>query len=93
MADSAKKAQKAHIDNISIFWFFQNRVKAVAEFRAERDNMQIIIQVVFSGFRIAERPIPTYYGDEICYVNGLKYALDVVNSTIIARVQDRKRHV
>ena len=27
--------------------------------------------------RIVEVPIPTYYGDEICYVNGLKYAKDV----------------
>jgi 2-polyprenyl-3-methyl-5-hydroxy-6-metoxy-1,4-benzoquinol methylase len=27
--------------------------------------------------RIVEVPIPTYYGDEICYVNGLRYARDV----------------
>ena len=26
------------------------------------------------GKRIVEVPIPTYYGDEICYVNGLAYA-------------------
>ena len=29
------------------------------------------------GARIAEVPIPTYYGDEICYVDGLAYAKDV----------------
>src|SRR5690606_20147287 len=28
--------------------------------------------------RIVELPIPTYYGDEICRVNGVKYAKDVV---------------
>ena len=30
-----------------------------------------------AGKRIVEIPIPTYYGDEICYVNGMKYASDV----------------
>ncbi len=50
-------------------------------------DTEIIIQLLFSGFRIVERPIPTYYGDEICYVNGLRYALDVAITTIKARVQ------
>ena len=50
-------------------------------------DTEIIIQLLLFGFRIVERPIPTYYGDEICYVNGLKYALDVAISTIKARVQ------
>ncbi len=50
-------------------------------------DTEIIIQFLFFGFRIVERPIPTYYGDEICYVNGLRYALDVAISTIKARVQ------
>jgi 2-polyprenyl-3-methyl-5-hydroxy-6-metoxy-1,4-benzoquinol methylase len=40
-------------------------------------DTQIIIQLVDAGKRIAEVPIPTYYGDEICYVNGLAYAKDV----------------
>ncbi len=50
-------------------------------------DTEIIIQLLFSGFRIVERPIPTYYGDEICYVNGIRYALDVTISTIKARLQ------
>ena len=50
-------------------------------------DTEIIIQLLFFGFRIIERPIPTYYGDEICYVNGLRYALDVAISTIKASVQ------
>ena len=41
-------------------------------------DTQVIAQVVGAGRRILEVPIPTYYGDEICYVNGMKYAFDVV---------------
>ena len=37
-------------------------------------DTQIIIQLVEAEKRIVEIPIPTFYGDEICYVNGLKYA-------------------
>jgi glycosyltransferase involved in cell wall biosynthesis len=40
-------------------------------------DTQIIIQLVDAGRRIVEVPIPTYYGDEICYVDGVKYAKDV----------------
>jgi SAM-dependent methyltransferase len=32
--------------------------------------------------RSVEIPIPTYYGDEICYVNGVKYARDVVHDVL-----------
>lgn len=45
-------------------------------------DTQIIIQFISAKYRIEEVPIPTYYGDEICYVNGLKYAWNVVKSTI-----------
>lgn len=38
-------------------------------------DTEITIQLVRAGLRIKEVPIPTYYGDEICRVNGLKYAL------------------
>ncbi|MFI5045834.1 MAG: methyltransferase domain-containing protein [Acidimicrobiia bacterium] len=40
-------------------------------------DTQIIVQLRESGKRIEEIPIPTYYGDEICYVDGVKYARDV----------------
>ena len=50
-------------------------------------DTEIIVQFVFSGLRIIEQPIPTYYGDEICRVNGLKYALDVTITVIKARLQ------
>jgi glycosyltransferase involved in cell wall biosynthesis len=45
-------------------------------------DTQIIIQLLEAGKRIAEIPIPTYYGDEICYVNGIGYARDVVTDSL-----------
>jgi len=45
-------------------------------------DTQIIIQLHAAGLRIVELPIPTYYGDEICRVNGMKYAADVVASVL-----------
>lgn len=49
-------------------------------------DTQIIIQLQSAGLRIKEVPIPTYYGDEICHVNGLKYAEDVVRSVLEYRL-------
>lgn len=43
-------------------------------------DTEIIIKLNHQGFRIHEVPIPTYYGDEICYVNGMKYAKDVARA-------------
>ena len=43
-------------------------------------DTQIIVKLQHQGFRIKEIPIPTYYGKELCYVNGLRYARDVVRS-------------
>ncbi len=45
-------------------------------------DTQIIIQLKAGGLRIKEVPIPTYYGDEICHVNGLKYARDVARAVV-----------
>nr|AGC71603.1 hypothetical protein [uncultured bacterium A1Q1_fos_1053] len=41
-------------------------------------DTQIILELNRVQKRIVEVPIPTFYGDEICYVNGLGYAKDVV---------------
>jgi glycosyltransferase involved in cell wall biosynthesis len=49
-------------------------------------DTQIIIQLVDAGWRIAEVPIPTYYGDEICYVDGLKYAKDISTDVVRYRL-------
>ena len=51
-------------------------------------DTEIIIQLMRGGLRIKEVPIPTYYGDEICHVNGIKYAWDVVKATLLSRAQD-----
>lgn len=45
-------------------------------------DTEIIIQLLNARQRILELPIPTYYGDEICRVNGMKYAKDVVMATL-----------
>jgi len=50
-------------------------------------DTEIIIQLLLARMRIAELPIPTYYGDEICHVNGIKYAIDVVRAVLVARSQ------
>jgi 2-polyprenyl-3-methyl-5-hydroxy-6-metoxy-1,4-benzoquinol methylase len=43
-------------------------------------DTEIIVKLHHQGFRIVEVPIPTYYGTEICYVNGIKYAADVLRA-------------
>lgn len=50
-------------------------------------DTEIIIGLVDAGLSIVEIPIPTYYGDEICYVNGLRYALDVTTDVIKYRAR------
>ncbi len=57
-------------------------------------DSQIIIKLHHQGFRITEVPIPTYYGNEICYVNGLKYAFDVVKSVLRYKstIRSARRH-
>lgn len=43
-------------------------------------DTEIIIKLNHQNYRITEVPIPTYYGTELCYVNGLKYARDVFHA-------------
>jgi 2-polyprenyl-3-methyl-5-hydroxy-6-metoxy-1,4-benzoquinol methylase len=50
-------------------------------------DTQIIIQLHDAGRRVLEVPIPTYYGDEISHVNGLRYAWDVTRDVIGYRLQ------
>jgi glycosyltransferase involved in cell wall biosynthesis len=49
-------------------------------------DTQIILQLHDAGMQITEIPIPTYYGDEICYVNGLSYARDITRDTLRYRL-------
>jgi 2-polyprenyl-3-methyl-5-hydroxy-6-metoxy-1,4-benzoquinol methylase len=59
------------------------RVSALADLPLETYSddfdfdTEIILGLAAAGKRIIEVPIPTYYGDEICYVNGVRYAKDV----------------
>lgn len=64
------------------------RVATLAELPLERNSnefhfdTEIIIQLLNHRSRIVEIPIPTYYGDEISRVNGMKYAKDVIWATL-----------
>jgi len=51
-------------------------------------DTEIIIQLVVAGLRMTEIPIPTYYGDEISRVNGIRYAKDAVMACLRARAQE-----
>ena len=60
------------------------------DFEANSDGFdfdtEIILQLHGAGRRIVEIPIPTYYGDEICYVNGMKYGRDVLKHALDYRL-------
>ena len=49
-------------------------------------DTEIIVQILFSKLTITEIPIPTFYGDEVCHVNGIRYASNVVRASIKARL-------
>jgi glycosyltransferase involved in cell wall biosynthesis len=51
-------------------------------------DTDIIIQLIGAGYRIKELPIPTFYGDEVCNVNGLKYARKIILACLLFRAQD-----
>jgi len=52
-------------------------------------DSEIIIQLIISKLSIKELPIPTYYGDEISYVNGIKYAYQICVATIKSQLQKK----
>lgn len=54
-------------------------------------DTEIIVKLHHQGFRIKEVPIPTFYGDEICYVNGLRYAKDILRT--VYRYKQTRRSV
>ncbi|MEP7320818.1 MAG: glycosyltransferase [Saprospiraceae bacterium] len=68
-------------------------VKALTQLPIERNSndfhfdTQIIIQLIMAKMKILEVPIPTYYGDEVCYVNGTKYAFNIIKASIHSRLQ------
>jgi glycosyltransferase involved in cell wall biosynthesis len=50
-------------------------------------DTEIILQLLEARKTIVEVPIPTFYGDEICRVNGMGYAKDVVRDVLRYRFQ------
>ncbi len=54
-------------------------------------DTEIIIKLQHQGYKIKEVPIPTYYGDELCYVDGMKYASDVARA--VRRYKQTSRSV
>ncbi len=52
-------------------------------------DTQILLQAQQAGARILEKPIPTYYGDEICRVNGIAYAINVMLSSFFFMLHKR----
>jgi glycosyltransferase involved in cell wall biosynthesis len=69
--------------------------KALAKIPFDRNSndfhfdTDIIVQLVFAGLKIVEIPIPTFYGDEICHVNGLKYAWDIFKTMLRAKLHEK----
>lgn len=68
------------------------RVKSLKEIFYQKNandycfDTQIIIQFLLNNLKIKEIPIPTFYGEEISYVNGLKYAAEITIETILAKL-------
>ena len=73
-AYSVRALQKLPLGRLTYNWHF---------------DTQIIIEFVKKGFRIKEVPIPTYYGDEICHVNGIPYAMNCVRETLKYALTER----
>ena len=48
-------------------------------------DTEIIIQLLAKEKKIVEVPIPTYYGDEICRVNGIAYAMNCISTVMRSR--------
>jgi glycosyltransferase involved in cell wall biosynthesis len=49
-------------------------------------DTDILIQMIDTKQRIFEIPIQTYYGNEICYVNGVRYGLLILSTTFRSRI-------
>jgi glycosyltransferase involved in cell wall biosynthesis len=49
-------------------------------------DTEIIVQFGLRRLRIMEVSIPTFYGEEVCHVNGWAYAWHVIESTLASRL-------
>ncbi len=55
-------------------------------------DSQIILQMIGARQRIVEIEIPTFYGDEISRVNGIKYGLKILIHTLKFRLSSNKSY-
>jgi SAM-dependent methyltransferase len=49
-------------------------------------DTEIIIQLLLQKLRIVELPIPTFYGDEICHVQGLRYGWQALKASVTSQL-------
>ena len=49
-------------------------------------DTEILLQAFHIDAKLKEFAIPTHYGDEVCHVDGPRYALDVIKSTVQFRL-------
>jgi hypothetical protein len=47
-----------------------------------RFDTQIILELLRLNAKIVEVPIPTFYGEEVSHVNGIKYAQQIMWDTL-----------
>jgi glycosyltransferase involved in cell wall biosynthesis len=50
-------------------------------------DTDILIQFIDNKMEIGEIAIPTHYGDEVCHVPGMRYAIAVAMATVISKLQ------
>ncbi|MFM8503769.1 MAG: glycosyltransferase family 2 protein [Acidimicrobiaceae bacterium] len=55
-------------------------------------DSQIILQMIGARQRIVEIEIPTFYGDEISRVNGIKYGFKILIHTLKFRISSKKSY-
>jgi hypothetical protein len=55
-------------------------------------DTEIILQMLDAKQRIIEIPIPTFYGDELSRVNGIKYGWRVAKHTTAWRINNYRNH-
>ena len=64
---------------------YSTRFLRAVPFRENSDewhfDTEILLQAAAAGARILEVPIPTYYGNEICHVNGIEYAFQCIRTS------------
>jgi glycosyltransferase involved in cell wall biosynthesis len=49
-------------------------------------DTELLVQLIRTGRKVVEIPVPTFYGDEISHVSGMKYALNCVKAVTKVRL-------